>query len=185
MSVRYLFVAVVIAAGCSRTPALPPDKAALRPIGVPVVAEVSPVLQTPGVQPATALAPVLEVPRLKPTPEDAYQPPILRPRETWTERETVAEALGRIGPAAVPALVSALQRPEAEARLQAIEVLGRMGPDAKDAVAELTRMLDDPDLRIRKAAARTLGLIGPEAAAAVPALMRSLVEPTPKVPDEL
>jgi hypothetical protein len=100
----------------------------------------------------------------------------LKPLERWTEQEAAAEALGRIGPAAVPQLVATLRSEDPEARLQATQVLARMGSDAKEAVPDLVRLLDDPDERIRKAATRTLGRIGPDAAEAVPALMKSLLE---------
>ena len=36
-------------------------------------------------------------------------------------------------------------------RLKAVEVLARMGPDAREAVPDLVTLLDDPDDRIRKA----------------------------------
>jgi HEAT repeat protein len=100
----------------------------------------------------------------------------LKPLEHWTEQEAAADALGRIGPAAVPELIATLRSTNSEARLQATQVLARMGSDAKEAVPELIRLLDDPDERIRKAATRTLGRIGPDAAEAVPALMQSLLE---------
>lgn len=100
----------------------------------------------------------------------------LKPLERWTEQEAAADALGRIGPAAVPELIATLRSADPEARLQATQVLARMGSDAKQAVPELIRLLDDPDERIRKAATRTLGRIGPDAAEAVPALMKSLLE---------
>ena len=61
-------------------------------------------------------------------------------------------------------------------------VLARIGPDAADAVPELTDLLDDPEQDVRKAAARALGQIGPDAAEAVPALMRQLVQPKPAAP---
>jgi HEAT repeat protein len=100
----------------------------------------------------------------------------LKPLSRWTEQEAAADALGRIGPAAVPELIAALRSTDAEARLQATQVLARMGSDAKEAVPDLIRLLDDPDERIRKAATRTLGRIGPDASEAVPALMKSLLE---------
>jgi hypothetical protein len=100
----------------------------------------------------------------------------LKPLDKWTEQEAAADALGRIGTAAVPELIAALRSNDAEARLQATQVLARMGSDAKEAVPDLIRLLDDPDERIRKAATRTLGRIGPAAAEAVPALMKSLLE---------
>jgi hypothetical protein len=100
----------------------------------------------------------------------------LKPLEQWTEQEAVAEALGRIGPPAIPQLIASLQSADPEVRLISAQVLARMGSDAKEAVPHLIPLLKDPDERIRKAAARTLGRIGPEAAAAVPELMEALLE---------
>lgn len=101
----------------------------------------------------------------------------LKPLENWTEQEAAAEALGRIGPAALPQLVELLRSPQAEVRLIAAQVIARMGSDAREAVPALIPLLNDPDERVRKAATRTLGRIGPEAAAAVPELLQALVEP--------
>ena len=100
----------------------------------------------------------------------------LKPLERWTEQEAAADALGRIGKPAVPQLIAALRSQDPEHRLQATQVLARMGSDAKEAVPDLISLLEDPDERIRKAATRTLGRIGPDAAEAVPALMESLLE---------
>lgn len=110
------------------------------------------------------------------------EPFVIKPIDAWSEQETAADALGRIGSAAVPALTEALRSNDPDVRLKAAEVLARMGTDAKPAAADLTRLLDDPDERIRKAAARALGMIGPDAADAVPALMRSLTQPEPPPP---
>jgi HEAT repeat protein len=107
------------------------------------------------------------------------EPQILKPLERWTEQEAAADALGRIGAAAVPALIEALDNPHPAAREKAVEVLGRMGPDAAEAVPALVRLLDDPDESVRKATARTLGQIGPAAKDAVPALMQTLLKPSP------
>lgn len=101
----------------------------------------------------------------------------LRPFPEWTEQEAAAEALGRIGAAAVPQLVEALRSPDADVRLKAVEVLGRMGPEAADAVGTLVPLLNDPDERVRKATIRTLGQIGPAAKEAVPALVERLLTP--------
>jgi hypothetical protein len=106
------------------------------------------------------------------------QPQMLRPFETWTDQDAAEDALGRIGAAAVPALVQILRGPDQQARKKAIEVLGRMGDEAAAAVPDLIPLLDDPDPQIRKSTARTLGQIGPSAKDAVPALMRTLLEPT-------
>jgi len=100
----------------------------------------------------------------------------LKPFEQWTEQDAARDALGRIGTAAVPALIEALRNLDPSVRLKAVEVLGRMGDDAAAAVPDLIKLLDDPDADVRKAATRTLGRIGPAAKSAVPALMQKLFE---------
>ena len=90
--------------------------------------------------------------------------------------ETAARALGRIGEPAVPELRRALTDADPSVRIQAAEVLARIGPEAEEAVPDLIEALDDENEEVRKAAARALGQIGPAAAAAVPALMRSMRE---------
>lgn len=112
--------------------------------------------------------------------QPAEQPQMLRPFENWSDQDAAEDALGRIGAAAVPALVQALHSPDQQVRKKAIEVLGRMGDEAAAAVPDLIPLLDDADPLIRKSAARTLGQIGPSAKDAVPALMRTLLEPAPR-----
>jgi len=90
--------------------------------------------------------------------------------------ETAARALGRIGAAAVPELRRALADGDPAVRIQAAEVLARIGPEAESAVPDLIVALEDENEGVRKAAARALGQIGPAAAPAVPALMRSMRE---------
>lgn len=92
----------------------------------------------------------------------------------WGIRETTIDALGRIGEAAVPALVDALQDPDPILRADAARGLARLGPMAKVAIPELIVALSDPEERVRENAVRALGQIGPDAAAAVPALMETL-----------
>ena len=100
----------------------------------------------------------------------------LKPYRDWSPSETAADALARIGAAAVPELMTNLAHPEAQQRLTAALVLGRIGPDASAAVAELVKRLEDVDPQVRRASARALGQIGPEAAAAVPGLIQMLNE---------
>lgn len=83
-----------------------------------------------------------------------------------------AESLARLGAASVPTLREALD--DSGRRVIAIDVLGSLGPAAKDAVPALVRLLEDPDATIRGDAAFALGGIGPDAAEAVPALIRLL-----------
>jgi len=103
----------------------------------------------------------------------------LRPYYEWTDSEAAADALGRMGPAAVPKLVEALQDPNPQVRMLAARVLARIGPNAVIAVPTLQHLLEDPDGEVRRAATRALGQIGPAAAAAIPDLIRLLEEPDP------
>jgi len=70
-----------------------------------------------------------------------------------------AELLGRLGPAAAPAvdaLAELLESPEASLRVTAAETLGRLGPVAKPAVSALRRAAKDPDPDVRHAALEAL-----------------------------
>jgi HEAT repeat protein len=81
---------------------------------------------------------------------------------------TIAEA----GAEVVPALTAALGHKEA--RYWACLVLSEIGPAAKDAVPELTKVLADERPEVRLQAAIALGEIGPAAKVAVPALVKAL-----------
>jgi HEAT repeat protein len=168
-----LMAALAFTIGCGRE-AIRPSKTVTVPAGEkPVLTSVERPVQPPlEPQPSSNVArATFEQPIPEPEP--------IKPLAAWTEQEAAAEALGRIGAAAVPALVETLNSPDPAARLKGVEVLGRMGADARDAVPQLVRLLDDPDPAVRKAAARTLGRIGPAAHEAVPSLMKSLLQPTP------
>jgi HEAT repeat protein len=169
-------LALTALAGCGKTPVVPAKSISVDAGEKPVLTSVERRDRTLSRQPQTdgVTRASFEQPIIEPEP--------IKPLAAWTEQEAAAEALGRIGAAAVPALVESLQNPDAAVRLKAIEVLGRMGADAKDAVPHLIRLLDDPDLNVRKAAARTLGRIGPAAQQAVPSLMKTLLEPAPLAP---
>jgi HEAT repeat protein len=71
-------------------------------------------------------------------------------------------------------LTDALKEPVSEAgplRFHAATALGRIGPDAKEAVPGLVDLLKDKKLGpARRVAAEALGAIGPDAKNAVPAL---------------
>ncbi len=112
------------------------------------------------------------------------------PRLLWY----TAAAVGEIGPkanAAVPPLIAALgstlaatgrpvtyahfggfgiSKEDGPIRLAAAVALGSIGPDAREAVPDLTRALTDADSRVRGEAAASLGAIGPDSGPAVPAL---------------
>lgn len=101
---------------------------------------------------------------------------LLSPYGEWDLQDTVADSLARIGEPAVPSLVRMLRHPQAKRRVQAAEILARIGPQAKEGVRGLVEALEDPDPDVRKAAARALGQIGPAAADAVGPLLRVLEE---------
>lgn len=155
--------------GCTRSPPVPTKVIETSPDGHPRLLPLS-----------AATSPVTTWPTSTVAPAAFYEPVEVRPIKPytqWTEQEAAADALGRIGPAAVPGLIEALRSSDPTVRRKAADVLGRLGSDAKDATPDLVRLLDDPDESVRKAAARTLGRIGPPAEEAVPALMRTLLQP--------
>jgi HEAT repeat protein len=79
----------------------------------------------------------------------------------------------------VPALVSALDQPQA--RYWACLALGEMGPQAQAAVPALIKVLSDERPEVRLQATIALGEIGPDAKPAVAALMKLLDDPIPSV----
>ncbi len=102
---------------------------------------------------------------------------LFRRYDEWTEAETAADALGRIGAAAAPEVTAMLADPDPAVRRQAAEILARIGPEAEMAIEPLMRVLEeDSDRAVRKAAAYALGQMGPKAAAAAPVLLRILRE---------
>jgi HEAT repeat protein len=86
-------------------------------------------------------------------------------------RNSAKTALGRLGVAAIPALVEALQSRETRARLAAAEVLKSLGKGARLAVSALIAALDDHDAAVRAMAAAALVKMDSEA---VPALLEVL-----------
>ena len=63
-----------------------------------------------------------------------------------------ADALSRIGKAAVPYLIQALKDEISEVRFAAVGALGQIGPDARDAIQPLIEALEDKNLLYREAA---------------------------------
>jgi HEAT repeat protein len=83
-----------------------------------------------------------------------------------------SQALGKLGKAAVPALIEIAQK-KGIGGTTALEALATIGPDAKEAVPGLIKLLgDNRGSGIRTAAADALGAIGPDAKEALPALER-------------
>ena len=116
-------------------------------------------------------------PGLLSTALDRYEAPF----RDWGVREMAFDSLRRIGPAALPALVTTLHSQDDNQREQATRALARMGSDAKGAVPDLIAALSDPVERVRLGAVRALGQIGPDAEPAVQALLEQ-IEKTPPAP---
>src|SRR5271166_3066428 len=68
-----------------------------------------------------------------------------------------------------------LKNPDADVRASAADELGKKGPTAQEAVADLiVALTHDPNDAVRDAAAAALGKMGKAAKAAAPALTKSL-----------
>jgi HEAT repeat protein len=85
-------------------------------------------------------------------------------------RSAAETALAQIGPAAIPALVAALQNSDVLIRSGAANALGRIGSEPDRIVPALVTALGDERVAVRSAAASALKQFGPAAAPAVPAL---------------
>jgi len=82
--------------------------------------------------------------------------------------DSAAEALGGIGPQAIPALVAGLRHREGIVRQAAASGLAKLGAAAgrvRAAREAIARLLRDPLADVRRKAAETLGCLGPAAAA--------------------
>ena len=71
-------------------------------------------------------------------------------------------------------LIRRLKSPHDVKRIHAGLLLGRMGPEAKEAVPALLELLQDESIQNRRLAAWTLGSIGQGAVEAIPALRAAL-----------
>ncbi|MGE3717753.1 MAG: HEAT repeat domain-containing protein [Bauldia sp.] len=76
-------------------------------------------------------------------------------------RAAVRQSLTRIGPAAVPAIITALTAEAANARFDAALVLSMIDPPPVEAVPALQPLLNDPDENVREIAQRALDRIAP------------------------
>jgi HEAT repeat protein len=110
----------------------------------------------------------------------------MRPGETTEESEAVRgnalHAIEKIGPEALPYLLTALADPDPRMRKEMCRVLPRVcrQPDDGDQVADaLTEALKDPDCFVRIEAADNLYRIRPDSAKqAVPILIQALKDPS-------
>jgi HEAT repeat protein len=86
----------------------------------------------------------------------------------------IAITLGKIGPAAVPALTTALEGKGVGLRRTAATALGLIGPKAAAAAPALAAALADSEASVRQYAAQALGQIGPAAKGELPKLTPAL-----------
>ncbi len=68
-----------------------------------------------------------------------------------------------------------------EVRWNAARTIGKIGPNAIDAVPTLIKMLDDPEVTIREHSAEAIGDIGPTAAFAIPDLLPLLKDENTRI----
>ena len=76
--------------------------------------------------------------------------------------------------ARIDILIQQMRSPDKDVRRSVAEALGKIGPAAKEAVPALIEALKDPDIDVRRSVAEALGEIGPEAKGVVPALIEAL-----------
>jgi HEAT repeat protein len=94
---------------------------------------------------------------------------------SWRVRVKAANALFRIdrqqAKTVVPILCEGVKQGSSTERMQVIQLLGQIGPDAKDACLTLLEVLNDPDFNVRNTASFSIIQIGD---AAVPPLRDAL-----------
>jgi HEAT repeat protein len=105
-------------------------------------------------------------------------PALARLLKKFGAKDEAVQALGRLGPDAVPALLEATKDNKSP---ETVEALGAIGPGAKAAVPALVTLLTDPDTFLRRAAAGALANIGPDAHEASSALVTALKDGDPVV----
>jgi HEAT repeat protein len=93
------------------------------------------------------------------------------------DRYQVADALSNIGKPAVAHLLGLFEDPKREegVRWEAVRILGRMGPAARDIAPQLAKHLKDPDRPARLRAAIALGQTG-MAGEVIPVLFEALLD---------
>ncbi len=118
--------------------------------------------------------------------------PVPNERE-WSREETATnfllkatwDALARIGPKAVPALIDLLAHQDAEIRGRAAAAIKTIGPGAADAVPALIKRLGEGENQwVCFNALEALAAIGSKAEAAVPALIKTVLDPKATIPEE-
>jgi HEAT repeat protein len=77
----------------------------------------------------------------------------------------------------VSELTKQMKDKDAQVRRQAAKELSDLGPEAKEALAQLIAGLKDNDLYVRRFSAKAIGNIGPDASTAIPALRTGAMNP--------
>ncbi|MCI0638514.1 MAG: HEAT repeat domain-containing protein [Gemmataceae bacterium] len=90
----------------------------------------------------------------------------------------VVTALGNMGAGVVPDLEKAVRGGGSNRCVVALQAIGLVGKEAKDAVPTVADALGDSHRLVREYAAKALGKIGPDAAPAVPKLEKALKDKT-------
>ncbi|MGH1481625.1 MAG: HEAT repeat domain-containing protein [Geminicoccales bacterium] len=88
----------------------------------------------------------------------------------------IVREIEALGEAAVPALVDGMKQEDPRHRHQSIEILGRIGQDAKTATPDLIEALSDDEAQIRRNAAWALGRVGEQAGDALPVLLETALD---------
>ncbi len=97
------------------------------------------------------------------------------------KRQEARQALVRIGRAAVPVLVKALEHPQASVRRLAAETVGSIKPPAEDAVPALIARLRDSNPQVRAACLEALRQIGEPKEQVIDAIMSAMDDESPSV----
>lgn len=95
---------------------------------------------------------------------------------TIETRIAACRALGRVGPAAAPALFETIksEKSSGQLKLKAVESLSYVRPSTREIVDGLVGILDDEDARMRQVAVQGLARIGPPAKSSADALLKIL-----------
>jgi len=96
-------------------------------------------------------------------------------------RQGATQVLIAIGPATVPAARRALADPNPKIRMAALELLGKLGPQATEAWSEIVVALADPDPRVREAAVTAAPLVASPPKNALPQVLSALKDSDARV----
>jgi len=89
-------------------------------------------------------------------------------------REAAAQAIGQMGPEALPHLVRMLGHDDKYVRRNSVWAIGKLGQLAKSAIGDLCTALRDADPRTAAGAAQALGNMGTDASDAIPSLTEAM-----------